>query len=164
MSRRFIVRPFTRVTTALDVGRSYRNRRGSPLKRMSSMRTAIIPAKNISDDVEDSSTWEPESRRAIQPNRNAQPCHAVGGPQPRPDGFDGNQYSTSAPAPERYLPKGERNVGPNIKRRMTASPNNTGIGIKAMCLRLRPPVLDVLCSNVRVAVLDQVPSAHADHE
>jgi len=43
------------------------------------------------------------------------------------------------------------------------SPTNKGIEISAM-LRLGRPVFDVLRSNVGVAVLDQVPGAHADHE
>ena len=53
-----------------------------------------------------------------------------------------------------YLPKRERNVGPNITSRTIASPNGTGIGIGAMSLCLRRPVFDVLCSNGRIAVLD----------
>src|SRR5688572_29194739 len=74
------------------LGGSYGNRRGSPLKKMTSMRTAIIPAKNMNADmVLDSRNWVPERRSAIQPTRNVQPCQFVGGPQPEPDGFAGNQ-------------------------------------------------------------------------
>jgi hypothetical protein len=33
-----------------------------------------------------------------------------------------------------------------------------------MCLRLRGPVFNVPCSNVRVPILDEVPGAHVDHD
>ena len=56
------------------------------------MSTPIIPAKNKSDDVvEDPSAADPETRSATHPVTNAQPCHFVGGPHPKPDGFAGNQ-------------------------------------------------------------------------
>jgi hypothetical protein len=57
-----------------------------------SIRTAIIPAKNTSEDTfEVPRDLVPRMNREIQPTRNAQPCHLVGGPQPKPEGLAGNQ-------------------------------------------------------------------------